>query len=124
MAKPTLHLIGIFHTISSLEYSHCAFTGKVLRFPKMMQPFGYPVIEYSNGKSESTADEKVVILSADELSTMTGAQRQENFHGDLATVGTPWHTEFDKRLLVELEKRVKPGDIICHPFGHAHTSVN
>jgi len=123
MHKPTLHLIGIFHTISSRQYSHCAFTGKVLRFPKMMRPFGYSVIEYSNGESESCADEHVMILSAAELQDMTGVRARENFHGDLATVGTPWHTEFDKRVLVQLERRVKPRDIICHPFGHAHGSV-
>lgn len=123
MGKPTLHLIGIFHTISAISYSHCAFTGKVLRFPKMLQPYGYRVVEYSNGESESTADEKVVMLSADELQEMTGPRARENFHGDLAAVGTPWHTEFEKRLLPALQSRVKPGDLICHPFGHAHGSV-
>lgn len=123
MTKPTLHLIGIFHTISALSYSHCAFTGKVLRFPKMMRPYGYSVIEYSNGVSESTANEKVTMLSADELTAMTGPQAREKFHGDLATVGTPWHTEFDKRLIAAMRERVQPGDLICHPFGHAHGSV-
>lgn len=123
VAKPTLHLIGIFHTISALSYSHCAFTGKVLRFPKMVQPYGYRVIEYSNGESESTADEKVMMLSADELADMTGPRNKENFHGDLAAVGTAWHTEFEKRLLPAMQQRVKPGDLICHPFGHAHGIV-
>jgi len=123
MGKPTLHLIGIFHTISAISYSHCAFTGKVLRFPKMLQMYDYPVIEYSNGTSESTANEKVQILSAAELHEMTGPRAAEKFHGELATVGTPWHAEFDRRLLLELKKRVQPRDIICHPFGHAHTSV-
>ncbi len=37
MAKPRLHLVGIFHTKAQLAFSHCAFTGKALRFPKMMQ---------------------------------------------------------------------------------------
>lgn len=123
MSKPTLHLIGIFHTISAISYSHCAFTGKVLRFPKMMQPYGYRVIEYSNGESESTADEKVCILTADELHTMTGPRARENFHGDLASVGTPWHSEFEKRLIPAMQARVQPGDLICHPFGHAHSIV-
>ena len=39
--KPTIHLIGCFHTIIDLQHTHCAFSQKVLRFPKMMQPFGY-----------------------------------------------------------------------------------
>lgn len=122
MTKPTLHLIGIFHTIHNQAYSHCAFTGKALRFPKMLQQYGYPVIEYSNVGSESTADEKVPMLSADELTALTdaGTRTSENFHGDLAAVGTPWHDEFERRLVPAMQARVKPGDIICHPFGHAH----
>ena len=122
VAKPTLHLIGIFHTIHNQAYSHCAFTGKALRFPKMLQTCGYSITEYSNGNSESTANEKVVMLSADELLDFTDSKNRnkENFHGDLAAVGTPWHDEFEKRLLPAITARIKPGDIVCHPFGHAH----
>jgi len=123
--KPTLHLIGIFHTQHTQEYSHCAFTGKALRFPKMMQPYGYRVIEYSNAGSTSTADEKVVMLWADELARLTGQDKRShtNFHGDLAAVGTAWHTEFEKRLVPAIKERVRPGDLICHPFGHAHARL-
>lgn len=123
--KPTLHLIGIFHTCSTQEYSHCAFTGKALRFPKMLQDQGYKVIEYSNGLSESAAATKVQLLSAAELANLTSAdsRRKENFHGDLATLGTSWHQEFERRLLEEMKLRVKERDIICHPFGHAHSRI-
>lgn len=50
-----LHLVGIFHTRATTEYSHCAFTGKALRFPRMMQAQGYEVIEYSNSVSTAPA---------------------------------------------------------------------
>lgn len=121
--KPTLHLIGVFHTIHNQAYSHCAFTGKALRFPKMLQPYGYSIVEYSNGGSESTADEKIVMLSEQELHDLTGRRDKTSFHGDLATLGTAWHTAFERRLLEALKQRVKPRDIICHPFGHAHSAV-
>lgn len=123
--KPTLHLVGIFHTIHNQAYSHCAFSGKALRFPKMLQKYGYTVIEYSNEGSESTADEKIVMLSAAELAVLTDAEKRkkENFHGDLAALGTPWHGAFEERLVAALRARVKPGDIICHPFGHAHSRL-
>ncbi len=119
-AKPTLHLIGIFHTIHDQSYSHCAFTGKALRFAKMLQMYGYDVVEYANEGSESEAVEKVVMLSKKELFEMTGQRNKTDFHGDLAAVGTPWHTAFEAKLLPALQARVKPRDIICHPFGHAH----
>ena len=41
-----LHLPAIPHTITSPEFSHCAFTGKVLRFAPMMRSRGYVVIHY------------------------------------------------------------------------------
>lgn len=119
--KPTLHLIGLFHTISNQQYSHCAFTGKALRFPKMMQLQGYKVIEYSNEGSESTADEHVVMLDRETFNGMFGSRKKTDFHGDNAYVGSEAHTKFEQLLIPAMKERVKPQDIICHPFGHAHS---
>ena len=92
--KPTLHLIGIFHTIHNLDYSHCAFTGKALRFSKMMQAYDYSVVEYANEGSESAAREKVVMLSKDELALHVGAkQGAQQFFGDTAHIGSAWIRE-------------------------------
>lgn len=159
--KPTIHLIGCFHTIIDLQHTHCAFSQKVLRFPKMMQPCGYTVIEYSNGTSESTANEHVQILTKEELELLSSCwlaardvvpqtktlfgdalhmerasvsadlaakahhpiETKVQFHGDTAAIGSPHWTEFNKRLIVELKKRVQPGDIIAHPFGRSHTEL-
>ena len=35
--KIRLHLLAIPHTITTDDFSHCAFTGKVLRFSPMMR---------------------------------------------------------------------------------------
>ena len=120
--KPTLHLIGLFHTICDDSFSHCAYTGKVLRFPKMMKIYDYRVIEYSNGTSMSEADEKVQILTEDELDSYTHykTEDQATFVGKHAVINTPHWDSFDKRLIVELSRRVKVNDIICHTFGCIH----
>jgi len=118
--KPVLHLIGLFHTITNLKYSHCAFTGKVLRFPKMMQKYGYEIIEYSNEGSTSTANEQVNILSTYEFNSLFGNISPDAFHGDNANVGNPAHDLFENKLIVELSNRLNKGDIICHPFSYAH----
>lgn len=124
MSKPTLHLLGIFHTIHNQAYSHCAFTGKALRFAKMMRAYGYNVIEYANEGSESEADEKVVMLSRAEFDAMLGAGRKKtDFHGNDATCGSEHHQKFEERLLPALRSRVAPRDLICHPFGHAHSRL-
>ena len=61
-----LHLPAIPHTITSPRYSHCAFTGKVLRFAPMMQSRGYQVYHYGVEGSEAGADVNVDILTAQE----------------------------------------------------------
>lgn len=118
--KPTLHMIGLFHTITSLDYSHCAFTGKVLRFAKMMRMQGWKVIEYGNVKTESGANEFVALTNETEFYSLLPRQDETQFFGDRAMIGTAWHQRFDQRLVVELSRRLNPFDIVCHPFGHAH----
>ena len=122
MNKPRLHLVGIFHTQHTQAYSHCAFTGKALRFPRMMQMQGYTVIEYSNEGSESTATEHVVMISATEFEALFN-RSETDFYGKDATVGSEGHQLFEQRLIIALRERLQPQDIICHPFGHAHQQL-
>lgn len=121
--KPTLHLVGIFHTIHNQAFSHCAFTGKALRFSKMLQMYGYDVIEYANEGSESEAREKVVMLTKKEYDDLIGNRDKKAFHGDVAAIGTKHHSLFEERLVAAMKNRVQPKDIICHPFGHAHSRL-
>ncbi len=86
----------------------------------MMQKYGYHIIEYSNEGSESTADEKVVILDNAQFENLYGSRKKSDFFGDNATIGSDGHRLFEEKLVVEMQKRIQPGDIVCHPFGHAH----
>jgi len=134
-------LPSIPHTITSNEYSHCAFTGKVLKFAKMMTQYGNcEVIHYGIQGSEAECENVDLIsfkdwvdlkwksfkflfpkLTDDELSKKFLDHKQ--FIGELANHGTPLYHEFNKRLKSALEERYKPGDIVCLPFGRAHQSA-
>jgi len=118
--KPTLHLLGTFHTICNHDYDHCAFTGKVLRFAKMLQAQGYDVIEYSNGESISGAKEHVSILSKERVAEHTSKVSDFML---LANLQHPMRLEFEEKLIKEMSKRIKPRDIVCHPFGPTHASL-
>lgn len=127
MSKPTLHVLFPFHTEPIDEFSHCAFTGKGERFVEMMSDFGYDVIEYSNGCSNSQkyATERVQVLSTSELNELRIKQgKGENFHGDNAIIGGDIWKEFHPRCGNELKKRLKNNDIVCHIFGHPHAEYN
>lgn len=93
-----------------------------MRFPRMMQQQGYTVIEYSNAGSEANASEYIEMLSVDEFNGFY-QRGATDFHGNDATVGSPGHQLFERRLIPALRERLQPEDIICHPFGHAHQQL-
>jgi glycosyltransferase involved in cell wall biosynthesis len=110
-----LHIIGLPHTIVSSEYSHCAFSGKILRFAKMMHRYGWRVLEYSNEGSESEA-EHVRILTKIEFENLSRREGETHF----------FDADFDNHALTEafygrveqkLSELTRPHDIVCHVFG-------
>lgn len=115
-----LHLLGLFHTIPSAEFSHCAFTGRVIRFGKMMLPYGHEVIEYSNEGSEAEASKHITILDSDEFRTLKELYKVEQPH-EAASTDSTIYRRFCEVLDRELANNVRDGDIICHPFGIAHS---
>jgi glycosyltransferase involved in cell wall biosynthesis len=119
----TLHLLGLFHTQESEAFDHCAFTGKVRRFPRMMQALGWRVCLYSNEGSDAGASEHVPMLTQAEFAELYGSREATAFHGDHATIGSAGHAAFEAKLIPALRARVQPGDLILHPFGHAHQRV-
>jgi len=141
--KLRLHILGIPHTVTNSNYSHCAFTGKVQRFAPMMRPLDYEVYHYGNAGSVSGATKDICILSAGELESLsiesykylhpthTDAQIKEAMNntnrivGDLARWDTPLYKEFNRRLKIELKKfyRSKATDIVCNPYGKSYTEA-
>jgi glycosyltransferase involved in cell wall biosynthesis len=118
-----IHLVAPFHTAPNVAYSHCAFTGKTLRFSRMMKPLGYEIIEYANAPSESEAQEKVVMLTEAELQQLYRPLQAHESFGSLSVIGSPGWRAFNDRLETALTQRVAPYDFIAHPFGRAHTGL-
>ena len=101
-----LHILGVAHTIPHEDYLACAFTGKVLLFPEVIQPFGWRVIEYSNEGSASKAAKHVVILTKDRLLTLSRRRsRQEPLDADINN--TELQQEF-QRVLVDKNSVSRP----------------
>ena len=124
-----LHLAAVPHTITAPEFSHCAFTGKVLRFSPMMRSQGYEVFHYGVEGSES-GGRNVDILTREEWDQLRlESHRQlypdreitpQDFVGDLANTGTVLYKEFNRRFRQALLEHYRDGDIVCLPFGEAH----
>lgn len=122
-----IHLLGLPHTVTRSDFSHCAFTGKVLRWSKMMKPYlDIGVIHYGTEGSESGADEEVVVMSTEEHLQLLGHpyhQHGTGFYGDDATDGNPVYRQWNYYVRQLLKENVEAGDLIAVPFGHAHDSA-
>ncbi len=141
---PTFHVLGLHHTITSDQFSACAFTGKVLRLPDALHA-AYPddvtphgpdpdealpttlrgcrVVEYGNEGSESNADEHVHVRTTAEF--VDGFASVENAAACYAANcrNATSIAEFEEDLIPQLRRRVAPGDFVLHPFGGTHSGL-
>jgi len=135
-----LHIPAIPHTITRDEFSHCAFTGKVLRFAPMMMSRGFEVYHYGVETSVMNATENIQLLTKsewDQLRIISYKQLhpeleideitkklndKTQFVGDLANWDTPLYIEFNNRFkkMLSLHYRSTSTDLVCLPFGPAH----
>ena len=138
-----LHMPALAHTITADEYSHCAFTGKVLRFAPMMISRGFEVYHYGVETSCPNASKNIDLMTKEEwedyriqsykqlhpelsIEDITAyLSDKTKFVGDLANVGTPLYQEFNRRLKIALKENYRSSatDIICLPFGYANESA-
>jgi hypothetical protein len=122
-----LHMPGLPHTRTTSEFSHCAFTGKVRRWAKMMKPFGFDCIHYGVGQPDSAGwAECVEVLQPETQEALLGydpAAPGPEFVGRDANVGHPMYVIFNRELGKALKERFQPGDIVCAPMGHAHIAA-
>lgn len=138
--KIRLHIFGLPHTITSNEYSHCAFTGKVLRFGSMMLSRDFEVYHYGIETSEIVCTKHFDVLTKNEWNDLRIKsikflnpeldekkipeilKNKKKFVGDLGNSSTPLYQEFNSKLrpLIIQNYRSKSTDIICLPFGYAH----
>lgn len=114
------HLLGVPHTISTPEYSACAFTGKVVKMAKMLRSRGHHVIHYGHEHSRVDCDEHVTVTTADDLHQAYGDH-------DWRVKGFPdykledaAYQAFHRNAIRELGYRGQKGDFLLCPFGHAH----
>lgn len=141
--KVRLHILGIPHTITRDEYSHCAFTGKVQRFSPMMKSRDFEVYHYGVKTSVSGADKDIDLLTVEEWNNLrvksykelndnlsieeikVKLEEKSSFVGDIANWDTSLYKEFNRRLKLSLKEhyRSTKTDIVCLPFGPAHEAA-
>lgn len=117
------HVLGLAHTISTPEYSSCAFTAKVVKLCRMLQDRGHYVIHYGNEASRVVCDQHITVTTLRDL--------DESYPGhDWRKLGFPAfdlrdkvYETFNRNTIAALRDLAKPGDFLCCPFGAGHRVV-
>ena len=119
MQKFRIHVLGIPHTRTNLDYTACAYTQKAYKFCKMMHERGHYIIHYGVEGSNPICDENVVVVSNEIYDKVYG---KHNYKQKLFTYDTEdeCYQTFYKNAIEEIKKRKQPHDIIL-PFWGAGT---
>ena len=135
-----LHIPAIPYTITRDEYSHDAYTGKVLRFSPMMRSIGYEVYHYGIEGSKSGATKHFDLMTKEEWTelriktwqfvdkTLTYEQAKAKNEdptqiiSQLSNWSSPLTKEFNirfRKYLIENYRSTRT-DIICIPLSRTY----
>lgn len=136
------HVLGLFHTITSKEMLSCAFTQKVVKFIEMMQckpeeieikkrmttydfinhKTIHYMIHYGHEKSEVNVDEHVTVVSDQVWKKCYGDYdwKKDFFKHSQNDIT---HKVFNDNTIIEMKRRVYPGDIVLCFWGLGHIEI-
>ena len=114
-----LHIIGLPHTLVNQDFNICAYTQKLRKFQLMFPNENYYFNEGSDG-------EYVQIYSKEDMERLfdfdwwkSGEIYKVQYDKDL-----PYWREFNHKVIVELSKRIKPGDLILNISGSVQKEIS
>lgn len=117
-----IFVLGLPHTLTTPEFSTCAFTMKAWNLCRMMRDRGHEVVHFGNEGSRPPCGEHVSIMPHDRWASLY-SQPGERFY-DIA-VDTPekeaFHRRFAEALRGEIESRLdgRRDVIVCVTWGGA-----
>jgi glycosyltransferase involved in cell wall biosynthesis len=118
------HVLGLAHTISTPEYSTCAFTQKVVKLCKLLKAQGHYVIHYGHEDSKVECDEHVTVVKRYDYNKAYGTHDWRK-HGWVGyDINKDWtYKVFNTRTPLEVETRRQPSDFLLCSFGFGHKPV-
>ncbi len=118
------HILGIPHTISTPEYSTCAFTQKVVKLCKLLTRAGHYVIHYGHQDSVVECAEHVTVIKPYDMHKTYGDYDWRKNGWVKFDENADWvYKAFNLRTPAEIEARKQPGDFLLCSFGFAHKPV-
>jgi glycosyltransferase involved in cell wall biosynthesis len=118
------HILGLAHTITTPEYSTCAFTQKVVKLCKLLKAQGHYVIHYGHEDSVVECDEHVTVVKRYDFAKAYGTRDWRKDGWGAYNVHSDWtYKVFNTRAPLEIATRQQPGDFLLCSFGFGHQAV-
>lgn len=116
------HVLSLPHTVTTVEYSACAFTQKVLKFCKMMHLRGHTVIHYGHRDSIVDCTEHVPVMDDETLLQSYGSYdwKKVSFKHNTADLA---HKVFNKRAAEAVRIRKQKGDFLLAFWNSGHKDI-
>ena len=113
------HVLGVPHTVTSEEYSACAFTQKVFKFCAMMTDRGHTIFHYGHRDSTVSCHEHIAVTDDALLQKTYGSYdwKKETFKHD---INDECHKVFNENAIIEIEKRKEDADFLLLFWGRGH----
>lgn len=114
MTKFTFHVVGLPHTQTTAEYTHCAYTQKVRKFCNMMSDLGHDVYLYASEENEARVHELVTVITKDKQREIFGNENHtKDFFKLKWGMYEPGWVEMNAAAIRAVASRIQPHDIIC-----------
>ena len=121
--RKTFHVLGIPHTVTTKDYSVCAFTQKVLNLCRMLTDLGHEVIHYGHEDSEVTCTEHVSVVSrSDHLVTYGDHDWKKSGFPKFSTDDHVYRT-FQENTVKAVRARRRGHDFLLCTYGGGHKGV-
>lgn len=114
MRKLRIHVLGVPHTRTNLDYTACAYTQKVYKFCKMMTERGHEIFHYGVEGSNPICTENIVVVSNFTYNLVYG---KHDYHSKFFKYDTEdiCYKTFYENTIKEIRKRNSGRDIVL-PF--------
>lgn len=118
------HVVSLPHTITSKEFSPCAYTQKVFNFCRMMKSLGHTVYHYGGEGSTPDCDEHITVITAAQRERWWGAN---NWRKEMFAI--EWDSNLDywkaanSMAIAQIQQRIEQKDFICLIGGNCHKPI-
>jgi glycosyltransferase involved in cell wall biosynthesis len=117
------HVLGVPHTVTTKDYSSCAFTQKVLNLCAMLVQEGHEVFHYGHVDSKVSADEQIAVTSDSDLKKSYPGHKWKKSGFPTFAQTDPVYLAFYANTIQALSERKRPGDFLLCTFGDWHRPV-